>query len=159
MPERAESRIDIAPAHDMEVVRQLFREYQEFLGVDLCFQGFEEELAALPGKYAPPRGIVLIATREGDVAGCVAMRPLEGDVCEMKRLYLRPDQRGFGIGRMLARAVLDAAVTAGYTTMRLDTLNTLTEAIALYRSLGFAVVDPYYHNPLDGVVYMEKPLP
>lgn len=142
----------------MEVVRELFREYQDFLGVDLCFQGFEEELATLPGKYAPPAGIVLIATRDQSVAGCVAMRPLEGSVCEMKRLYLRPGHRGLGIGRMLAEAVIDAAAAAGYASMRLDTLDKLTEAITLYRSMGFESMKAYYHNPLDGVVYMEKRL-
>lgn len=156
MNDRAGSRIDIVPARDMEVVRELFHEYQDFLGVDLCFQGFEDELATLPGKYAPPGGIVLIATLDQAVAGCVAMRPLEGGVCEMKRLYLRPGHRGLGIGRMLAEAVIDAAAVAGYTSMRLDTLDRLTEAIALYRSMGFELMDPYYHNPLDGVVYMEK---
>lgn len=136
-------------------IHQLFLDYEQFLGVDLCFQGFEEELAKLPGKYAPPKGALLIAVDEKNVAGCVAVRELENDICEMKRLFVRPQYRGNGIGRMLAKAIIDEAVKIGYNRMRLDTLNTLKEAMKLYESLGFKRIAPYYDNPLPNVVYWE----
>lgn len=121
----------IAQTADMELAAALFREYQQAIGVDLGFQGFEEELAGLPGKYAPPRGALLIAHVGSDAAGCVAMRPLDDRIVEMKRLYVRPASRGTGLGRRLAEAIIAAAKSAGYERMRLDTLGTMTEAIAL----------------------------
>jgi putative acetyltransferase len=143
---------------DLESIRGLFRQYQHGLGVDLCFQDFEAELAGLPGKYAAPTGALLIA-RDGDVAcGCVAVRPMEGTICEMKRLFVRPDRRGRGLGRRLAEAILIQARSLGYTTMRLDTLERLTEAMCLYESMGFRRISAYYDNPLIGVVYWELEL-
>jgi putative acetyltransferase len=143
---------------DMDEVRRIFREYEEFLGVDLCFQGFEEEVANLPGAYAPPRGTLLLAVEGSDIIGCVALRAIDEALCEMKRLYVRPNCRGRGIGRVLAETVIEEAKRIGYARMCLDTLETLRAAIALYESLGFRRRVPYYHNPLPGVVYWELDL-
>ena len=145
-------------ADEIHEIRRLFREYEAYLGVDLCFQGFEEELAGLPGKYAPPSGILLLAFAEGEAAGCVALRESGAGVCEMKRLFVRPGSRGTGLGRLLANEVIDAARELGYSLMRLDTLDRLTEAMQLYESLGFRKTEPYYMNPLPGVVYWELDL-
>jgi ribosomal protein S18 acetylase RimI-like enzyme len=145
---------DAAFPADAELVRALFREYAEELGVDLCFQGFEEELASLPGKYGPPSGALLLAEDQG----CVALRDVGGGVCEMKRLYVRPSERGLGVGRKLAVAILARGAKLGYHEMVLDTLDHLTAAIQLYRELGFIERDPYYVNPLPAVVYMGKRL-
>jgi putative acetyltransferase len=143
---------------DLESIRVLFRQYQQGLGVDLCFQDFQAELAGLPGKYAAPTGALLIA-KDGDVpCGCVAVRPMEGMICEMKRLFVRPDRRGRGLGRRLAEAILDRARSLDYTVMRLDTLDRLIEAMRLYESLGFGRIPAYYVNPLAGVVYWELKL-
>ena len=143
---------------DVEHVRTLLREYERSLGVDLAFQGFAQEVAALPGVYAPPRGRLLLA-RDGDApAGCVALRPITDHVCEMKRLYLRPSLRGKGAGRMLAGRIIDEARAIGYRTMRLDSLPAMTEAIALYEALGFRKIAPYYTNPVPGTVYLEATL-
>lgn len=143
---------------DMDHVHDLFTEYQQWLGVDLCFQGFEGEIAELPGKYAEPAGCLLLA-REGEaVTGGVGMWPLHGSVCEMKRLYVRPPWLGRGLGRRLALAIIGEARQRGYRRMFLDTLPQLTAALALYRSLGFADTEPYYDNPLQGVSYMELDL-
>jgi len=151
----------IAPASTHEEiagVRRLFQEYAELLGVDLCFQGFADELAGLPGKYAPPEGALLIARQGQAIAGCVALRNLGANVCEMKRLFVRPQFQGEGFGRALASAIVREGVNLGYQAMRLDTLDRLKEAMNLYESLGFKRIAPYYPNPLPGVVYWELPL-
>lgn len=151
----------IAPARfpeDLELVRALFREYADGVGVDLSFQDFDAEVAGLPGDYAPPRGAVLLARVEDRVLGCVAMRPLGDGACEMKRLFLRAEARGSGAGRALALAILEAARRAGYERMRLDTLPTMRAAISLYRSLGFREIAPYRFNPVPGTLYFEREL-
>lgn len=145
-------------AADIAALARLFREYQAWLGVELCFQDFETELASLPGAYAPPRGALLLAESGGEPIACVALRPLADGICEMKRLYIKEEWRGAGLGRALARAIIDAARTAGYNRMRLDTLERLRAANILYRDLGFRPCEPYCHNPLEGAVFMELDL-
>ena len=142
----------------VEEARRLLREYEASLGVSLCFQGFERELAALPGEYAPPGGRLLLAFKTGQAVGCVALRRLDEETCEMKRLYLRPESRGRGAGRFLALAVIEEARKIGCRKMRLDTLPSMREAMALYESLGFRRIEPYYHNPVPGAVFMELTL-
>jgi GNAT superfamily N-acetyltransferase len=151
--------IDVAagPA-DIDHIRNLFREYQTWLGVDLDFQGFDAELKSLPGMYAPPGGRLLLVRLDDEVVGGVGMRPLDDGICEMKRMYVRPSSHGKGAGRKLAEAIVDAALEEGYVAMRLDTLTRLDAAIALYRSMGFAEIPAYYDNPLDGVLYLELDL-
>lgn len=140
---------------DLNDIRALFMEYAGSLEISLCFQNFESELVGLPGRYAPPSGRLLLAREGSQSIGCAGLRCLERDVCEMKRLYVRPQWRGRGIGQQLAVMLIDAAHQAGYTRMRLDTLNTMKSAIALYTSLGFRRIDPYYDNPSDRAVFME----
>jgi shikimate dehydrogenase len=143
---------------DFAAAAALFREYQQSLGVDLCFQDFEAEVVGLPGAYAAPRGTLLLAVGNGQVLGCVALRPIADEACEMKRLYVRSSARGLALGRSLAVAVIGFARAAGYRRMRLDTLDRLHEAMQLYRSLGFRACAPYYDNPLPGVVFQELDL-
>ena len=143
---------------DFDAVREIFREYAASLDVDLAFQDFEQELAALPGDYATPRGALLLARVDGQVAGCCALRPLDTadypNASEMKRLYVRPTYRGLGLGRQLAAAILDAARVSGYDHVLLDTLDDMEAARALYEDLGFEEVPPYYHNPIAGAHYL-----
>lgn len=146
---------DAEGAADMDTVRTLFREYQAGLGVSLCFQDFETELAELPGKYVDPSGCLLLATSDGRAAGVVALRALDGGICEMKRLYVRPAARGRGLGRKLAVSVVDEARKRGHRAMRLDTLPQLAAAIELYRSLGFVEIGNYCDNPIPGARFFE----
>jgi GNAT superfamily N-acetyltransferase len=147
-------------AEEIAAAATLFREYADWLGIDLSFQGFEAELASLPGKYAPPMGeLVFACSPAGDALGCVAVRPLEGTtVCEMKRLYVRPAARGLGIGAALVAAVIKSAEELGYAEMKLDTLPSMPEAFTLYKRCGFLEIPAYYHNPVPGTVYLGKQL-
>ena len=146
-------RIQPAEGADIAVAHALFLEYARSLDVSLSFQGFDRELATLPGAYAPPHGRLLLARQGAEVAGCVALRPLEADRCEMKRLYLRPPFRGQGIGRDLAEATIAEARAIGYRSICLDTLASMDAARAMYASLGFRAIPAYYDNPLPGVLY------
>ena len=142
----------------LDATRTIFREYATGLGVDLCFQNFEAELAALPGEYAAPAGALLLAFVDGQLAGCGALRALleadYADACEMKRLYVRRAFRGFGLGRQMALALIDRALQAGYSTMLLDTLDDMEAARGLYEALGFEEIPPYYFNPIPGAHYL-----
>jgi len=142
----------------IEQTRVLFREYEQALGFDLCFQGFEQELASLPGDYAPPKGRLYVVTDDSEPAGCVALREFEPGIAEMKRLYVRPGYRRRGIGRMLTEQVITDARSAGYRAVRLDTVPRMKEAIALYESLGFRDIEPYRPNPIPGARYMQLDL-
>lgn len=154
--------ITAAQAEHLDAARDIFREYAAGLGVDLCFQSFEEELEGLPGDYAAPRGALMLAIIDGNVAGCCALRPLDNvdypNAAEMKRLYVRKAFRGFGLGRQLAEAVMDAARQAGYDSILLDTLDDMEAARALYDELGFEDIPPYYHNPIPGAHYLRASL-
>ncbi len=143
-------------ANDMQEVRELFAEYSAWLGINLCFQQFDKEVAELPGEYVPPKGSLLIAGENDRVAGCIALRRLDDETCEMKRLYVRPGFRGTGLGRRLAQTIIDVAREAGYERMRLDTLpGKMDQAIAMYRTLGFRNIPSYYNNPVEGAVFIE----
>ena len=143
---------------NLELAKTLFREYAASLSFDLDFQDFEEKLANLPNGYASPEGCLLIASHTGQAAGCVALRKVGASVCEMKRLYVRPQFRGLGIGRALAEAIIEQARRIGYTCMRLDTVPSMKAARALYVSLGFEVIEPYRYNPIEGAVFMDLTL-
>ena len=143
---------------DAGVIRALLREYADGLGVDLCFQGFEAELAGLPGDYAEPAGTLLLARDAASIAGCGALRRIDPLRCEMKRLYVRASHRGRGLGEQLALALIEAARSKGYRRMCLDTLPSMVEAHGLYRRLGFEPIAPYRPNPVEGALFMEKTL-
>ena len=149
---------DAACGEDISTVRRLFLEYAESLSFNLCFQDFDRELEELPGAYARPRGALLLAFEAGRAVGCVGLRGIGEGICEMKRLYVKPHYRGRGIGRALAERIVAEARMAGYRRMRLDTIETMSEAIGLYRSMGFAETEPYRHNPICGAVYLELEL-
>ncbi len=143
----------------MAEARELFLEYANSLGFSLCFQSFDKELAGLPGDYAPPNGRLLLASIGGETAGCVALHKLESDICEMKRLYLRPKFRGHGLGLALVERVLSEARSIGYRRMRLDTVEpAMKDAVAMYRRFGFREIPPYRENPIEGAMYMELEL-
>ncbi len=165
MDSTSSPRLLVIDGHDLELieaVRDIFGEYATSLGIDLGFQDFETELLSLPGCYGAPRGALLLATVDGAVAGCCAIRPLDTvdypNAAEMKRLYVRPAFRGFGLGRQLAEAALDAARQAGYASVLLDTLSDMEAARALYTELGFEEIPPYYHNPIAGAHYLKADL-
>ena len=141
------------------VIRELFLEYANSLGFSLCFQSFDQELAALPGDYAPPEGRLILATRGGRASGCAALHKIDGESCEMKRLYVRPQFRGKGLGRILAEQIISDARAIGYKRLRLDTVEpVMTAAVAMYRGLGFREIPPYRANPIEGALYMELEL-
>ena len=155
------SAIDIREAifpAQAEIVRDIFREYADELGVDLCFQDFESELRDLPGKYALPRGRVLLAYAGGALIGCVAMRPIDVEACEMKRLYVRPEGRGLGAGRQLVHRLCGIAESLGYRRVCLDTLATMHAAQSLYASLGFTPIESYVFNPIEGAKFFARDL-
>ena len=153
------SIIQAETAEQIEAVRSLFREYEAWLGLDLCFQGFEEELKNLPGKYVKPDGRLLLALVDGEVAGCAAMRELEPGICEMKRLYIRPESQGRGLGKQLVETVIDEARKSGYRKLRLDTHPPkMGKAVSIYESRDFKPIPAYYHNPHEDVLFMELDL-
>ncbi len=148
---------EIRPAQlpaDLPRIRELFREYADGLGIDLCFQGFEEELATLPGKYEPPGGRLLLAWDGARAVGCVALRPLDGDRCEMKRLYVQPTARGGQLGRRLAQRICEEARAASYRRICLDTLPSMSAAQRVYAALGFKPIERYVFNPIDGARFL-----
>jgi putative acetyltransferase len=153
--------VEVKHAHSteqIEQVRGLFHEYQASLDIDLDFQRFTEEVADLPGAYAPPSGRLLLAAVDGIPRGCVALQEITSESCEMKRLYVQPGQRGTGLGRLLVARVLDEARSIGYRRIFLDTLPSMTRAQAMYRALGFEEVPPYRYNPVPGTRYMARAL-
>ena len=146
-------------SEDIQNARELFREYEAWIGISLCFQNFENEVASLPGDYQPPNGRLLLAIEAEELAGCIALRKLSLDTCEMKRLFVRPEARGQGLGRKLVEEIIGEARDIGYQRMRLDTLpGRMDTAIALYRSVGFREIPPYYDNPVPGATFMELAL-
>jgi len=148
--------IQASSTEDIQQARQLFEEYAAWLGINLCFQNFDKELAGLPGDYAPPNGRLFLADDGDGVVGCVALRKIGDRVGEMKRLYVRPAFRGRGLGRALTEKLIAEAKQIGYASLRLDTLpGKMDQAVAMYRSLGFEEVAPYYQNPVAGATFME----
>lgn len=147
--------VSVQSEKDLEIVRELFKEYAKSLGFDLDFQDFKKELADFPGDYAPPFGCLLLAKDKEQIVGCVALRKMDKNICEMKRLYVRKAFRGKGIGKELSVAIIEKAREIGYKYMRLDTVPAMKEAIALYQSLGFKEIEPYRYNPLEGATFME----
>jgi len=147
--------IDVVDHRQLTEIRKLFGEYADSLGFDLCFQSFDDELARLPGEYAPPSGRLILAEVDGVPAGCIAMKRIDSRTCEMKRLYVRPAFRSHGLGRRLSAHLIEEARRTGYRAMRLDTVPALDHAIALYRNLGFKEIPPYRVNPIPGALYME----
>jgi GNAT superfamily N-acetyltransferase len=143
---------------DLALARELFLEYADWIKVDLCFQGFERELATLPGDYTPPQGRLLLAFHHEQAVGCVALRRIDATTAEVKRMYVRPEARGKRVGRQLLEQLITAARESGYRRLVLDTLPQMPEAQALYRSFGFVEIPGYYHNPLPGVIFMELQL-
>lgn len=143
---------------ELKEIRKLFTEYADSLGFDLCFQNFEQELANLPGDYAPPAGCLLLAKYKDQTAGCIGLRRLSDEVCEIKRLYVKPEFRAMKIGRQLAEAIIEKARHIGYARMRLDTVPSMEAARVLYVSLGFKEISPYRHNPIEGTTFMELEL-
>lgn len=157
----ADRPVRIVEAHEaplLQEVMALFEEYAGSLDVDLSFQGFEAEMAGMPGEYAPPAGALLLAQEREAAVGCVAMRPFEDRICEMKRMYIRPEGRGRGLGRILSEAIIERACRAGYARMRLDTLPGMKTARVLYGSLGFRPIAPYRYNPVAGTSFLELDL-
>jgi putative acetyltransferase len=142
----------------VEEVRNLFMEYQRELGIDLCFQGFDDELQTLPGKYGPPSGALVLLERDGEIGGCGALYDMGDATCELKRVYVRPAWRGLGLGKKLTQLLLDRARELGYVRARLDTLARLATAVAMYRGFGFYEIEPYNFNPEADIVYMELEL-
>jgi putative acetyltransferase len=149
---------EAASAAEIEEVRGLFREYERWVAEPCCFATFEQELARLPGDYGPPAGRLFLASEAGVAAGCAALRRLDATTGEMKRLYVRPAFRRFGLGRLLAQALLDRGLQAGYSAMLLDTLDDMEAARGLYASLGFEEIPPYYFNPIPGAHYLKAVL-
>jgi putative acetyltransferase len=148
--------IQATTSEHVQNARQLFEEYAAAIGISLCFQNFDQELAELPGKYSPPQGRLLLAYSDRELAGCIALRSLDSNTCEMKRLFLRPDFRGKGLGRVLVETIINEGRSIGYERMRLDTLpGTMDTAIALYRAIGFKEIPAYYDNPVEGATFME----
>ena len=146
--------IEIKAAYDnLDAVRDLFREYAKGLGVDLCFQDFEQELSTLPGKYARPKGRLYLAYDQGEAIACIALRPIDERIGEVKRLYVKPTHRRQGLSKILVERIIDDARSLGYKRLVLDTLNTMTPAMNLYKSLGFVEIEAYYPNPLEGATY------
>lgn len=153
--------ISVFPAHEfpyIDNVRELFLEYEHSLGFPLCFQNFEKELKELPGEYVPPDGALFVAAAGKKVMGCIAFRRIDDATCEMKRLYVRPADRGKGTGTLLVKTILEAAIRQGYRLMKLDTVPSMKEAIALYKRFGFKETIPYRHNPVPGALFMELDL-
>lgn len=150
--------LHVSGGNMLEEIRQLFREYAQSLDIDLSFQDFETELKALPGKYGPPDGILILASVDGKAAGCIALRKLSEGICEMKRLYVRDAYRGLSIGKKLASRLIDEARNMNYHYMRLDTLATMKKAQSLYFSFGFHEIEPYVYNPIEGTRFLELKL-
>ena len=158
MPEPL-SIIEVESEDQINTVRRLFEEYAAGIGISLCFQNFDQELATLPGKYAPPSGCLLLAYVDEELAGCIALRAMSDSRCEMKRLFVRPAFRGTGLGRVLVEALINKARAIGYKSMLLDTLpGRMDSAIALYKKIGFEEIAPYYENPVENAKFMELKL-